>query len=659
MNDRLKEVGDSYLLPPSYDAAVAPRPSSSASASAAGHSYAQHHAVARKPLPPPRPVTPLPSKSQSQGPAGPGAILKTDQELARQLQRQLDLEAEQAQSSGRPPLAVRTSIPHYSTDSTIYASPARIDTDDSGLSSIASSRPSAVSSNSSAASSFLQKGLREARHFAGGLIEHPFEHTKHFSVLRHSHGLVFYQGAFTSLAISVFSDASLPADRTYWLQNKGWSGKVGMGARALIGRNGSWLDVTPATRATAEQLKPDDERAWQRDIAKFLKKARGTGQEKHRLRETVILRIPIDAEDGYFRVVLCEGDRKKVLCPSPVFRILSTSTDPSSIRGASLSTLPLEIGAMIFSSTALNAATNMISPVTDTVQNAISPYTPGFWTQEGAAVAYDATGMADKVDATLEDANSRYDEMQETLFTPLGGEIPTSDDGPMPPYPIKFAATVGPGTGESGRKFSMPTANLTGVPQDVASRLQGYYFGWTRFKFSKPRKEPVTEAENPWQQAVISALPPDPSKVARINVAGPQKRIAAYLMNDFKGTTFFGAQLEIRIMGYIRAHDSASSGASASGREGAYGDEAAVLAAVNDVKIAQLSLDRPAWGPEPVVEHTKSGGMERVKTRYAHTRATASRQANRVPFHRAGLRTPFDSLKEKAIGNNGGIYVVR
>ncbi|KAA8574158.1 hypothetical protein EYC84_005673 [Monilinia fructicola] len=68
---------------------------------------------------------------------------------------------------------------------------------------------------SSSASSYVSKAFQEARHFAGGIIARPSESTRHFSILRHSHGLVFYQGCSTTLAISIFSDAPLPAGARY------------------------------------------------------------------------------------------------------------------------------------------------------------------------------------------------------------------------------------------------------------------------------------------------------------------------------------------------------------------------------------------------------------------------------------------------------------
>jgi hypothetical protein len=71
------------------------------------------------------------------------------------------------------------------------------------------------------------------------------------------------------------------------------------------------------------------------------------------LRETAIAHIPVEAGDGYYRLVLCaDATKKVVLCPSPVFGLMSMTTRPSSIRGASLSTLLLEVGARALSGAA-------------------------------------------------------------------------------------------------------------------------------------------------------------------------------------------------------------------------------------------------------------------------------------------------------------------
>jgi len=264
----------------------------------------------------------------------------------------------------------------------------------------------------------LQHGLRELKHFAGGLIHHPVESTKHFSILRHSSGLVYFSGATTSVAVSIFSDAALAADHTIWLQLKSWTGHTGLKAKALLRSNGDWIDVTPQSVVDAIQVPPDDERAWQRDISSFRRRATGT-IANHHIRATAIIKIPVDVQDGYWRLVLCDK-KKRILCPSPVFRIASASSAPASLRGASLGNLPLEIGASIVSSVAAAHASGLAQSLVSTVQGTI-PYQPSFAEQEvGTLVAgevYSRSGAGDRVDS----ANAAYETARENTYVSMDG----------------------------------------------------------------------------------------------------------------------------------------------------------------------------------------------------------------------------------------------
>jgi hypothetical protein len=230
------------------------------------HANTGQFRIARKPI-----STPIPRPSPSHdeyGYLGPSSRALEPKGIDRS-----ELEDTIPDLPIRPELSLDTAVPANITDSELYLSPlqSRTATTVSSASTPGSSlstnssipivTPSSASSSQSSTSAYIQKAYKEARHFAGGLIAHPYEHTKHHSILRHSHGLVFYQGSSTTLAVSIFADATLPADRTIWLQSKGWTGKTGMRAKAFMGRNGNWLDVTPSAEVKAEQLKPDNERA--------------------------------------------------------------------------------------------------------------------------------------------------------------------------------------------------------------------------------------------------------------------------------------------------------------------------------------------------------------------------------------------------------------
>jgi hypothetical protein len=557
----------------------------------------------------------------------------------------------------RPPISVNTSLPPKITDSPLYATPSRTDTGMSSMFSgpsrtntdMTSTSSTSTKSTLSTTSSHMQKVYREARHFAGGLVSHPAESTKHFSVLRHSHGLVFYQGVETNIAISVFADAPLPADRSIWLQSKGWSGNTGMRTRALIGKNDTWIDVTPVTPATAEQMDPNDERAWQRDVKHFLKRADRRVRETHRLMETDIIRIPVEAQDGYFRFVLCTEGKKKILCPSPVFRILSTSTSPASLRGASLSTLPLELGAKLLATGAKSYAGAAVSPITSAVQSRVASYIPV--NSSMATAAYNMT-LADKVTSSLDDANSRYEQQLEMLFSPAPGQENILDEGPKPPYPIQFLGRVDT---SNASQFDMPTAELTGLPETVMRRLLGYYFGWARVR---PSKSSVPSSEQ-WYQAIISALPLNTAQLARLKVADVgKKNISICLIDDPEGNSFEDSKMEVRVMGFIRPQQESAATSPTMGEEVEY--EIAMASAVNDVAITEAYLSHPAWGPEPLRERDdgERGGLYKVKSRYADTRVTAQKHLDKIAFHRAGVRVPTDRIRDKHIGT-GGIYIIR
>ncbi|EFY92479.1 hypothetical protein MAC_01445 [Metarhizium acridum CQMa 102] len=193
--------------------------------------------------------------------------------------------------------------------------------------------------------------LGQKMHFAmTGLINNPVESNSHYSVIRHSWLPVMYNGPDTSVSITILSDAPLPANRTLWLRQKGFLGNVGMALQAMTSSRSDWVEVTPAQEAQVKHVPDQKESIMQRDFERFARKAR----DKHKRqvpRETHIVRIPAAATDGYYNLVVCGGSKAaaKVLCKCPVFRVASMSQDAAVVRGASLSTLPLEIGLKVAS----------------------------------------------------------------------------------------------------------------------------------------------------------------------------------------------------------------------------------------------------------------------------------------------------------------------
>ncbi|EXJ94397.1 hypothetical protein A1O1_02791 [Capronia coronata CBS 617.96] len=514
--------------------------------------------------------------------------------------------------------------------------------------------------NQSPFQSKLKTALQEAKYLAGGLINHPYESTKHYTILRHSHGLVYYSGPYTNLAITIFSDRELPPDRTLWLQRKGFSGKTGLKIGALMGARSTWIDVTPTIKATPDQLNPNDERAWQRDIKKFLKHA-PKDIRSHRVRETDILRIPSDADDGYLRVVLCTAEGKKVLCGSPIFRLASSSTDVSTIRGASLKTMPLEIGMKIASVVANNTVTATLSPVADTARGFVTDqvtqiYQPGMVAQEAMTTAYDS-----QVQSRIDNLNEQYDQARDAAYNPIGQDtydalarpdIIGDDAGPAPPFPFRFHGRVVQGTGKSKALLNMPTANLSGVPEDVLWRYKGVFFGWAAVSMPNADRKAAIEKDmhisEQWHKAII-IISPDPNKKRTVVY---KNTVRVYIMHDFQSASLLDTKLSVIMMGYLRAVQGLEPGQELD-------IDAQLFDFYKDIAITTASLGRPAWSAAAALERMKAATATRSLTdRYVDLRQNAQKHIDRVPVHKLGVRTEGAALKDRLVGR-GGVWVPR
>ncbi|RAO69988.1 uncharacterized protein BHQ10_006000 [Talaromyces amestolkiae] len=531
-----------------------------------------------------------------------------------------------------------------------------------------------------AAAEHASKAFQEARHFVGGLIMHPSVSNKHYTILRHSHGVVFYQGSNTFLAISIFVDEPLPKDRTIWMQCKGWSGKSGMKAKAFFGLNDSWLNVTPSLAIQPDSVNPSDERAWQRDIKRFRKKVTGTPLERHILRETAIIRVPVETADGYYQLVLCRGDQKrKVLCTSPVFRVISTSSDPSTLRGASLSTLPVELGLWIGGMYAQNTASTVVSPITSRIKSATQPLMPSGTTQMALQTAYSVSGLEDRVDTGIQDAGGRFDEVEIAAFTRLGMTDFNIETGPVAPYPVDFVAKIDGQVATHSFNFDgLPKKiNLNAVPRRILPRLDGHYFAWCKFlrgtekSISNISNGKTTEPGQSWLQCIVSAS----RIVFEERISNVRSRKALRIIASIKILEDMdlppAAQVQIRIMGFIRPPKPKTALAGNNPSDEAEYEQQMVLD-VCDIELTRNTLDNPSWQPdflpgsldssrsvdgsEPGKQ--QSGIWDKAKDGYANVRLKGQTMAGQIPFHRIGIRTPTEGLKDKNL-EISGYYIPR
>lgn len=379
-----------------------------------------------------------------------------------------------------------------------------------------------------------------------------------------------------------------------------------MRAKALFRMHDDWVNATPTVAVRADQVDPNKERAWQRDIAKFYKKASKRVQT-HRLRETVVARIPPDAEDGYFQLILCHGE-KKVLCRSPVFRILSASMDPSSLRGASLTTMPLELGALVAGTYAQVAASRVVAPVTAVAETVTARYRPGWLGETAIQTAYEAL-KPDHGNA------------------PDPAVPPSIENGPQPPYPLDFTARPS----QSHDPCRIPVK----VPCDIQDKLRGYFFGWAR------------TSPDTWQMIILSVQLWDGSQQAGPVSLSQTTRNVSVLRLLHEPMPNPPSTLPVRIFGFLHPDIPPPSPRTetdlAAARQAAA--EAAALAEQYDTEYVQALLDHPLWGPEAA---DRRGWFDRTKDGAGNVLARGQKMIERI-----GVRTGVERE------GTGGYYIVR
>ncbi|KAK5663856.1 hypothetical protein OQA88_60 [Cercophora sp. LCS_1] len=545
----------------------------------------------------------------------------------------------------RPPgrLRLQTSMPNLSSAGRFTTSPGPYSASPTPLD------PPSTSTTPGGGSEkpFWQNALSETQHFMGGLIPHATESTKHYTILRHSAPLIFYRGPATSIEISILSAPKypLPLDRALWLQQRGHSGDSGMKLKAMMGATSDWLDVTPAVQARTQDLAPNDERAWQRDIQKTARKlAKEKGEKGHIPRETHVVRIPAASSDGYFRLALCTGGgdagptgdapaRRKVLCYSPIFRVASTSTDSSVFRGASLSTMPLEIGVKVASVAANATVKKYTGPVVGIVQSGVDRFKPGVVVREAGRYAVGALRQDPSANAVsyVPETNPFFNNDQ---LTPIGPET-----GPEFPFPLKFSGKVVPGSGRSRAELGIPTANLNALsPDDIGHRLRGVYFGWTGIV-------PNDDSPPMWHQSIIAC---GPSPYARPTVV-VENLVTVHLFHEFR-FDFVNAKVRVIVMGFMRHML----------------DLSATLQQRLDMvsrdvllTVASLNRGRECWGPEVTVQKLRTVKSARgLGERFNEAKDKVQRRVDSVPLHALGVRTAGHEERDGMFGR-GGYWVRR
>ncbi|KAG6008154.1 hypothetical protein E4U21_004911 [Claviceps maximensis] len=537
----------------------------------------------------------------------------------------------------------------------------------------------------------LKTALEEAHFLAAGLVSRPAESTKHHTIIRHSHGLVWYKGPQTSIAITILSDEPLPDSRTIHLQEKGYSGSMGMSLRALIGPRDDWIDVTPATEVQARHIPVVEERAVQRDLKRFASKASGRLQG-HVPRETHLIRIPVSATDGYFRLVLCAGRvgsdnaddavvRRRILCGSPVFRIASTSTNMSVVRGASLSTMPLEMGVKVASTVGTQVIKKYTGIAGAVVHSSAGKFAARHSGKKAVVVAtatvsrgkayVGSSGLRNAVQQSWQhnrelQQGSQHDCVrQETSLLPtVVVDVIGADHGPEKPFPIEFDGRVSPRLSHSMvAELDLPAANLDRVPDHITARLGGVFMAWASIIMPPAKSGPHippshhgnnsnsknNNNSNEWAPAIVTIAPATRDDAhPTINMSNTVRVQIAAEIND---TFAPGRHVEVLLMGYLRPATAPASTTT--------NTHHLCAQHAHDLSVTLNSLSRENWCPYETMARIEAVKRARsLGDRLDDATGRVQRTINRLPLHWAGVRCD-EAVARDALVGKGGLWVRR
>lgn len=447
-----------------------------------------------------------------------------------------------------------------------------------------------------------------------------------------------------------------------------------MSLKAMMGTTDSWLDVTPETRAAVDHIPANEERSIQRDFKRFVKKATGR-LRSHTPRETHIVRIPAASQDGYFRIVLCAGggggntpdSKKKILCGSPVFRIASTSADASVLRGAGLRAMPLEVGVKVASTFGAAVATTYMGAAAGAAKSGAGRAITNKVVRKVGAQAckgLEATGAGDEIRGSWQRSRTaRYERAVSSAMMEATVGIIGRDDGPDAPFPLKCKGKVVQGSGYTMTRYGFPTANLGGVEEELTMRLTGWFAAWAMVVMPKQKDDARQGLEDvlldeEWCEAVVRIGPAHnaaPSVVAR-NV------VAVHILQDFDGSTFYGASVKLLLMGFLHPlaprlqfhQQQQQQSASDDGETDQFLQRHA-----DDILTTLATLARPRWQAHETLERIKAGRGERTwAERLDGVTGSVSARVDRVPMHRAGIRSEAGLLRDASVGN-GGLWIPR
>ncbi|CAD6449385.1 2156af56-60de-4431-81d5-ca79ac8cd4e7 [Sclerotinia trifoliorum] len=161
------------------------------------------------------------------------------------------------------------------------------------------------------------------------------------------------------------------------------------------------------------------------------------------------------------------------------------------------------------------------------------------------------------------------------------------ESGPEPPYPLRMQGEVVSGFGRGSKELGIPTANLpvTNVPW-IDTAPSGVYFGYAALDLPTTHPDLKTSPSPSSSSSPTTRLYPMVMSIGYNPFYRNSVRSAeVHLLHTFT-QDFYGSQMRVKILGYIRP-------------ELDYVDRESLVRDIEtDIEVARTSLGREAWGVE-------------------------------------------------------------
>ena len=169
---------------------------------------------------------------------------------------------------------------------------------------------------------------------------------QNYAVVRHCSPFVYYQRFDTHVAVSLLGREPVGPARRIFLQRRGWrTALLGWRLGGLLGGTvGKDVEVTPENECRSLSQVPETALS-SRGRSHIATEIKDDSVSDLKPLETSVCHIPASAPDGYYRLRVTTSNPSHNICSTPVFRLLSSSPDTPSPRGATLAQLPVEFGA--------------------------------------------------------------------------------------------------------------------------------------------------------------------------------------------------------------------------------------------------------------------------------------------------------------------------